>query len=389
MLHNQDWRDLDVAGRRKRRQDKYEPVGEAAASAASAASAEVPGALATPPRGDLRRRREQAEFEQSQLELDEAGRCKRRRDKYELVGEAAAPDAPRPGAMGKKKPPKCPRSGFAQFFAEKREDIKATLLQEQGVVRAKIMSTSATRAGEMWKALGEEGQKSYKEKNEKLPYKQEMEASKTATPDFKKVKKVGKEARPPTRPAGAYGTWIADNWPTLIEIVMKKHSVDKRKAFYMVKKEGKPLYDALPAATKEKCAEKAEAAKVKFQAEFKEWKKNHKGDSKGGNSNGPKRPLGAYPQWISENRPMLTEQIMKKLGVGMAKASLMCYKEGKPIYDALPAEEKKKCEEKAEAAKVKFQSETKEWEEKNKGAKSANGAGQQACDSDSEYDAIR
>ena len=110
---------------------------------------------------------------------------------------------------------------------------------------------------------------------------------------------------------GAYGLWMADNRPMLTELVMKKRCVDKGKAFFMLYQEGKPLYNALSAAEKKNFEENAEAAKVKFQAESKEWNANHKENSKGGNSNGPKRRLGAYPQWIADNRPMLTEKKSK------------------------------------------------------------------------------
>merc|ERR1712050_88970 len=96
-------------------------------------------------------------------------------------------------------------------------------------------------------------------------------------PDFKKVKKGKKgESKPPTRPGGAYQMWLGDNRSELTEKVMAKHGVDKPKAFFMLYHEGKPLYEALPAAEKKKYEEKAEAAKVKFQAEFKEFKANNK-----------------------------------------------------------------------------------------------------------------
>jgi len=65
---------------------------------------------------------------------------------------------------------------------------------------------------------------------------------------------------------------------------------------------------------------------------------------------------------------MLTEKVMKEHNVDKAKAFLMLYKESRSVYDALSAEEKKKCEEKAEAAKVKFQAEHKEWKLKNQNA---------------------
>merc|ERR1740116_621415 len=108
----------------------------------------------------------------------------------------------------------------------------------------------------------------------------------------------------------------------LLAKVMKQHSVDKTKAFLMLYKEGKPVYDALPAA-----------AKVKFQADMKEWKDNSKGKENGapsknkGGDKGPKRPLGAYPQWLADNRPMLLAKVMKQHSVDKTKAFLMLYKE--------------------------------------------------------------
>merc|ERR1712232_1500102 len=96
-----------------------------------------------------------------------------------------------------------------------------------------------------------------------------------------------------------------------------------------------------------------------------ENKKNEKA------SQPPKRPLGAYAQWMADNRSMLTEKIMAKLGVEKAKVFMMLYKEARPLYDALPEAEKKKCVENAEAVKVRFQAEHKEWKEQNKGAKTA------------------
>ena len=138
-------------------------------------------------------------------------------------------------------PPKRPESGYGLFFAEKHQGISATLLNE-GAAPAKILTLSAKRAGVMWKALGEAKQEPYKEKFEKpmVTYKQEMEAFKTNNPDFKKVKKGGKgEAKPPKRPAGAEGMWIADNRTMLTELVMKKRCVDKGKAFFTLYQEGK------------------------------------------------------------------------------------------------------------------------------------------------------
>merc|ERR1712087_750979 len=150
---------------------------------------------------------------------------------------------------------------------------------------------------------------------------------------------------------------------------MKKHSVEKGKAFFMLYQEGKPIYEALPTAEKKTFEEKAEAAKAKFQVELKEWKANHKETKTGGSNDGPKRPLGAYAQWIADNRPMLTEKVMAKHGVDKSKAFVMLYKEGRAFYDALPTEERKKCEELADAAKVKFQAANKAWKENNKGTK--------------------
>merc|ERR1712232_243369 len=125
-----------------------------------------------------------------------------------------------------------------------------------------------------------------------------------------------------------------------------------------------------------KYEEKAEAAKVKFQAEHKEWKEQNKEAIKENKKNKfaiqpPKRPVCAYAQWMADNRSMLTEKVMAKHGVDKAKAFLMLYKEARPLYDALPEAEKKKCVENAEAVKVRFQAEHKEWKEQNKGAKTA------------------
>ena len=249
------------------------------------------------------------------------------------------------------------------------------MLSNQGVEKAKLVGASSKQAGDMWKALGEEKQKPYNEKATKLmdEYTKAMEAFKSVNPDFKKVKKAKRvkkgEDKPPVRPAGAYGIWMAENRTRLTEIVMKKHSVDRGKAFLMLYQEGKPIYEALPPAEKKMFLEKAEAAKANFQAEFKIWKEKHKENKKGGSSDVPKRPLGAYAQWIVDNRQMLTEKVVAKHGVNKSKAFLMLYKEGRPFYDALPAEDRQKCEGLAAAAKVKFQAANKNWKEKNKRAK--------------------
>jgi len=288
--------------------------------------------------------------------------------------------------------PKRPQSGYGQFFAEKRSEISATLLKE-GLEAKKIMTASAKRAGEMWKALGAAKQSPYNEKSEKLvmAWTKDLEAFKTANPDYQKVKKVkkGDTDKPPTRPPGAYGMWMGENRPMLTERVMKEHSVDKAKAFLMLYKEGKVVYDALSAAEKKQCEDKAETAKVKFQADSKQWKENSKGKEnevplkkKKGGDKGPKRPLTAYPQWLGDNRPMLLEKVMKQHSVDKTKAFLMLYKEGKPVYDALPASEKKNCEDLAAAAKVKFQADCKEWKEKSKGDKAATSPDKEGDDND-------
>merc|ERR1712187_993234 len=101
----------------------------------------------------------------------------------------------------------------------------------------------------------------------------------------KKVKKLkrGDAEKPPSRPPGAYAQWIADNRPMLTEKIMKEHKVDKAKAFLLLYKECRSVYDALSATEKKKCEEKAEAAKVQFQAEHKEWKLKNKENK--GNTN--------------------------------------------------------------------------------------------------------
>ena len=62
---------------------------------------------------------------------------------------------------------------------------------------------------------------------------------------------------------------------------------------------------------------------------------------------------------------MLTEKISKERCVDKSKVFLMLYKDARPLYDALSAEEIAKWVEKAEAAKVKFQAEQKERKLKN------------------------
>merc|ERR1719424_2477423 len=127
------------------------------------------------------------------------------------------------------------------------------------------MTSCQKRAGELWKALGAAKQQPYNQKSEKLTlaHKDELEAFKTANPDFKKIKKGKNADKPPSRPPGAYAMWMGDNRAMLTEKIMKDHGVEKSKAFFMMYKEARPVYDALSAAEKEKCEEKAEEAKVK------------------------------------------------------------------------------------------------------------------------------
>jgi hypothetical protein len=188
--------------------------------------------------------------------------------------------------------PKRPQSGYGQFFAEKRSEISATLLKE-GLEAKKILTASAKRAGEMWKALGAAKQASYKEKSEKLvlAWRKELEAFKTANPDYQKVKKLKKEdkpptrpaggysmvkkaykeVRPPTRPAGGYSMWLGANRAMLLKKIMKEHKVERGKAFLLLYKEGKLVYDALSAEEKKQWVKNSEVAKLKFQEDMKEW----------------------------------------------------------------------------------------------------------------------
>ena len=142
----------------------------------------------------------------------------------------------------------------------------------------------------------------------------------------------------------------------------------------MLYKEGKPLYDALPDKEKQRFEDQTKKAIAEWKETMQEWKDEQK--LKGGDeqtktakkdaSGMPKRPLGAFPQWIADNRKMLTEKIMKEHAVKKSKVFLMLYKEAKPVYEALTAAEKNKCEDQAKAAKEKFQAEVKEWKEKSK-----------------------
>jgi hypothetical protein len=261
--------------------------------------------------------------------------------------------------------PKRPQSGYGQFLNEKRVEIGATLLKE-GVEKSKVMTATATRGGEMWKALGEGKQKPYNDKSAKLTeaYQKELEEFKSANPDFKKVKKLkrGQEAKPPARPAGPYAQWLADNRPMLTEMIMKKHNVDKGKAFFLLYNEGKAVWEKVPAAEKKKYEDKTAELLEKLKEEIKDWKEEHKVENKGkkGSTDGePKRPLGTYAQWVADNRGMLYEKVMKTHGVAKSAAFLMLQKEGKPIFDALPAAEKQKCEDKAKAALAKFHTDRK------------------------------
>merc|ERR1711879_1068442 len=234
-----------------------------------------------------------------------------------MGGKRAANEGP--------EPPKRPQSGYGQFVNEKRGEITATLLNE-GADKAKVMTLVAKRAGELWKALGEAEKKLFNQKAESLmsAYTKDLEAFKEANPDFKKVKKLkrGEAEKKPSRPPGAYAQWIADNRPMLTEKVMKEHNVDKAKAFLLLYKECRSSYDALSAEERKKCEEKAEASKVKFQAEHQAWKLKNKENKVNTNGQGPRRPPGSYAQWIADNRPMLTERVMKEHNVDKAKAFL-------------------------------------------------------------------
>jgi len=181
--------------------------------------------------------------------------------------------------------PKRPQSGYGLFFGDKRAEIAAALLKE-GVDQKKIMTSSAKRAGELWGALSDAGKKPFNDRAEdlKVAYAKELETFKAKNPDFIKVKKVKKGAvdKGPKRPLTAYPMWLGDNRAMLTEKVMKEHKVDKPKAFLMLYKEGKTLYDALSEAEKKKCEDQAQAAKDKFQAEMKAWKEKNKASKAGG-----------------------------------------------------------------------------------------------------------
>lgn len=138
---------------------------------------------------------------------------------------------------------------------------------------------------------------------------------------------------------------------------------------------------------------------IAWKEEVKEWKQTHKGESMDnsrrspqtperaksadseprrrligkspdranvlaqvlGTDKEPKRPPGAYPMFIAEQRQMLIEKIVKEQQIDRRKAALMLYKEGKPFYAALPAAERRKYEDKATVAKAKFQEDTTAW----------------------------
>ena len=205
--------------------------------------------------------------------------------------------------------PKKPQSGYGQFLSEQRLDIGETLKKE-GVDQRKIMTETAKRAGELWKALA------------------------------------------------GYVQWMANNRTMLTEKVMKEQGVEKSKAFFLLQNAGKPIYEALPAAEKKKWEDKALAGKEK-----------NKGATKGvklWKDGAPKRPLGAYALWLSERRELLYDHVMKKHGVHKSKAFLMFYKEGKPLWDAIPAAERQMHEARAQEAKEKFQADVKEWKELSK-----------------------
>lgn len=285
--------------------------------------------------------------------------------------------------MGKRKaeeqgpqPPKKPQSGYGQFLSEKREEISATLLKE-GADKSKILTLVAKRGGEMWKALGSEKQKPYNDKAAKLQeeWKKEFDEFKNDNPDFKKKAKKGKDAKAPRAPAGPYQQWMSANRDMLTAKVMKEKGVEKKDAFFHHYQAGKAVYEALPTAERQKWEATAKEAKEKFVEEKKAWKETHGADiandkaaKKGKIVGKPKTPLGPYPLWISDNRELLYKTIMEKHNVPKSKAFLMFYKEGKPIYEALPAAERDRYEKKAQDAKLKYKDDMKVFKD---GLKSA------------------
>ena len=149
------------------------------------------------------------------------------------------------------------------------------------------------------------------------------------------------------RPVDAYKHWLASNRSVAMEYVMAAAGVDKKKAHLMLFRGARVLYNGLPVLEKKRYEEIAEAQKIEYRAEYKKWTEHRREtvkDYKRSERVGlrPKRPLSAYVQWTRDNRVMLINEIMAKLGVNNSMAYKLCYKEAKPVYDALPELEKKK-----------------------------------------------
>jgi hypothetical protein len=186
-------------------------------------------------------------------------------------------------------PPKRPLGGYGQFVKEQRNEISAVLLAE-GVEKGQLFKAVAKKAGESWKALGEEKQKPYNQRAEKLivEYKKDLVAFNEDNPKYKKHKKVQarklpkkeQAEKPPSRPVGPYPMWIADNRTMLLEKVMKERGITKTEAFMKLYKHVRPDYDTLSEEDKKKCNEKAEAAKVKYQEQRMEWKSRQKAEGR-------------------------------------------------------------------------------------------------------------
>ena len=166
----------------------------------------------------------------------------------------------------------------------------------------------------------------------------------------------------PKKVRGAFELWIGKNRLTLTEQIMQKHQVDKAAAFYKVYDEGKLIYEALPAAEKEEYRIKAEKAKLKYKAEYKEWKEENRGKNNFV-IQFPKKPVGAYKHWLASNRSVAIEYVMAAAGVDKKKANRMLFRGAKVLYNGLPVLEKKRYEEIAEAQKIEYRAEYKKWTE--------------------------
>jgi hypothetical protein len=186
-------------------------------------------------------------------------------------------------------PPKRPLGGYGQFVKEQRNDISAALLSE-GVEKGQLFKAVAKKAGESWTALGEEKQKPYNQRAEKLivEYKKDLVAFNEDNPKYQKHKKgqarklpkKEQAEKPPSRPVGPYPMWIADNRTMLLEKVMKERGISKTQAFLKLYHHVRPDYDALSEEDKKTCNEKAEAAKVKYQEQRMEWKSRQKAEGR-------------------------------------------------------------------------------------------------------------